>query len=54
MKKLEELVDKLNTYNLSEIQQNKILELAEEIIILDNKDCDLLYLQINEILGFKF
>jgi molecular chaperone DnaK len=54
MTKLEELIDKLNTYNLTEIQQNKILELVEEIIVLDNKNCDLLYLQINEILGFKF
>jgi molecular chaperone DnaK len=52
--KLENLVNQLNTYNLLENQENKILELVEEIINLDNKDCELLYLQMSEILGFKF
>jgi hypothetical protein len=37
-----------------EIDENKLLSLVEEIIVLDNKDCDLLYIQISEILGFKF
>jgi molecular chaperone DnaK len=52
--KLEDLVGKVNTYNLTEIQENKIIELVEQIITLDNNDCDLLYLQISEILGFNF
>jgi len=52
--KLEDLVGKINTYNLTEIQENKIIELVEQIITLDNNDCDLLYLQISEILGFNF
>jgi molecular chaperone DnaK (HSP70) len=52
--KLEELVSKINTYNLTEIQENKVMELVEQIISLDNNECDLLYVQINEILGFNF
>lgn len=52
--KLEELVSKINTYNLTEIQENKVMELVEQIIGLDNNECDLLYVQINEILGFNF
>jgi len=52
--KLENLIAKLNTYNLTEIQENKIIELIEQIIKLDNNNCDLLYIQISEILGFNF
>jgi molecular chaperone DnaK (HSP70) len=52
--KLEDLVGKINTYNLTEIQENKIIELVEQIINLDNNECDLLYIQISEILGFNF
>jgi molecular chaperone DnaK (HSP70) len=52
--KLEDLVGKINTYNLTEIQENKIIELVEQIINLDNNNCDLLYVQISEILGFNF
>ena len=52
--KIEELVSNINTYNLSKNDENNILKLVEEIINLDNKECDLLYLQISEILGFKF
>jgi len=54
MNKIEELINNINTYNLTENQENKILETFENIISLDNKDCDLLYLTISEILGFNF
>jgi molecular chaperone DnaK (HSP70) len=54
LNKLEELVGKINTYNLTKIQENKIIELVEQIINLDNNECDLLYIQISEILGFNF
>lgn len=50
---LENIVSNINKYNLSENQENKILELVEQIINLDNKDCDLLYLQMKELLGFN-
>ena len=54
MEKIEELISNIKTYNLLENQENMILELCEQIITLDNKDCDLLYIKIGEILGFNF
>jgi len=54
IEKLEKLVNDLNMYNLSDNEENRILELVEEIIRLDNKDCELLYISIGEIIGFKF
>jgi molecular chaperone DnaK (HSP70) len=53
MEKLENIIENINTYNLSEIQQTNILEIIEEIIMLDNKNCELLYSKMNEILGFN-
>jgi hypothetical protein len=53
MEKLENIIENINTFNLSEIQQNNILEIIEEIIMLDNKNCELLYNKMNEILGFN-
>lgn len=52
--KLEELISNISSYNLTENQENKIIELVEQIINLDNNECDLLYIQISEILGFNF
>jgi len=54
MTKIEELMTNLNTYKLSENDENKLISLIEEIITLDNKECELLYIQISEILGFNF
>ena len=54
MEKLENVVNRINNYNLSKIEENKILELVEQIINLDNQDCELLYISISEIIGFKF
>jgi molecular chaperone DnaK len=54
MTKIEELMTNLNMYKLSENDENKLLSLVEEIITLDNKECELLYIQISEILGFNF
>ena len=54
MEKIEELISNIKTYNLLENQEDIILELCEQIITLDNKDCDLLYIKIGEILGFNF
>lgn len=53
MEKLENIIENINTFNLSEIQQTNILEIIEEIIMLDNKNCELLYSKMNEILGFN-
>jgi molecular chaperone DnaK (HSP70) len=53
MEKLEDLINNIKNYNLSENQENQTLELIEQIIAVDNKDCELLYVQIGEILGFK-
>ena len=53
MEKLENIIENINTFNLSEIQQTNILEIIEEIIMLDNKNCELLYCKMNEILGFN-
>ena len=54
MEKLENVVNRINNYNLSKIEENKILDLVEQIINLDNQDCELLYISISEIIGFKF
>jgi len=54
MEKLEYIINNINTYNISKEQENIVLELIEQIITLDNKDCELLYVQIKEILGFNF
>jgi molecular chaperone DnaK (HSP70) len=54
LSKIEEFISNINTYKLSEIDENKIIELFEEIIKLDNKECELLYIQVSEILGFNF
>lgn len=54
MEKLEYIINNINTYNISKEQENIALELIEQIITLDNKDCELLYIQIKEILGFNF
>jgi hypothetical protein len=52
LEKLENIINNINTYNLSEINKNKVFELIEEIITLDNKDCELLYNSLFEIIGF--
>ena len=57
MDKLENVVQNINTYNLSEDEQNKVLEIIEQVINLDNNDGikkeELLNI-ISEILGFNF
>ena len=52
-KKIETIVENLETYNLSEENENKILELIETIISVDNVNCENYYLEIDEILGFN-
>jgi len=52
LEKLENIINNMNTYNLSEINKNKVFELIEQIITLDNKDCELLYNSLFEIIGF--
>jgi molecular chaperone DnaK len=57
MDKLENIVQNINTYNLPENEQNKVLEIIEQVINLDNNDVikkeELLNI-IREILGFNF
>lgn len=51
--KLEKIIQNINKFNLSEDQQNKLLEIIEQIINLDNNNCELLHIQMNELLGFN-
>ena len=51
--KLEKIIQNINKFNLSENQQNKLLEIIEQIINLDNKNCEILNIQMNELLGFN-
>ena len=51
--KLEKIIQNIDKFNLTENQQNKLLEIIEQIISLDNNNCELLHIQMNEILGFN-
>jgi molecular chaperone DnaK len=51
--KLEKIIENINTFNLTENQQDKLLEIIEQIISLDNNNCELLHVQMNELLGFN-
>ena len=52
-KKIETIVENLDIYNLSEENENKILELIETIISADNENCEKYFFEIDEILGFN-
>jgi molecular chaperone DnaK (HSP70) len=57
IQKLEYIIQNINTFNLSENQENKVLELIEEIITLDNGEeirKEELLSNLSEILGFNF
>jgi molecular chaperone DnaK (HSP70) len=53
-KKLESLVDNLDKFKLSEEKEEKIINIIETIITLDNINCNDYFTEIDEILGFNF
>ena len=52
--KLEKIMENIDTYNLSETDKTKIIVIIEEIIKEDNKNCEILNIQLGELLGFDF
>jgi len=52
-KKIESIVNNLGEYNLSEEKEEKILNIIETIITLDNINCNEHFIEIDEILGFN-
>jgi molecular chaperone DnaK (HSP70) len=53
MEKLENIISNIKDYNLSSKDEDILLSIIENIILSDNKDCELKYVQMNEILGFN-
>lgn len=52
--KLEKIMENIDTYNLSETNKTKIIMIIEEIIKEDNKNCEILNIQLGELLEFDF
>jgi molecular chaperone DnaK len=52
-KKIETIVENIESYNLSEEQQNRILELAEQILTAENINVEEIFVEINQILGYN-
>jgi len=52
-KKIETIVENIESYNLSEEQQNRILELAEQILTAENINVEEMFVEINQILGYN-
>lgn len=50
-KKLETLVDTLESYNLSEESEQQIYVIIDKIIELDNINCEMYFNEINDIMG---
>ena len=53
-KKIETIINTLDTYNLSEEIETRILEIIEQIIKLDNMNCESYFTEINDILDVIF
>jgi len=53
-KKIEMLINTLDTYNISEETEERVLKLIEQIVELDNINCDLYFTEINDLLGINF
>jgi molecular chaperone DnaK (HSP70) len=52
-KKIETIVENIESYNLSEEQQNRILEIAEQILTAENINVEEMFIEINQILGYN-
>ena len=52
-KKIETILENMDKYKLTEEQNNRVLELSEAIIEADNINCEEMFSEINQILGYN-
>jgi hypothetical protein len=52
-KKIETILENMDKYKLTEEQSSRVLELSEDIIEADNINCEEMFSEINQILGYN-
>jgi molecular chaperone DnaK (HSP70) len=52
-KKIETILENMDKYKLTEEQNSRVLELSEAIIEADNINCEEMFSEINQILGYN-
>ena len=52
-KKIETILENMDKYKLTDEQNSRVLELSEAIIEADNINCEEMFSEINQILGYN-